>query len=369
MPKKLERYGDKRNPAKTNEPFGAEPLRSPAGTMAGSFVVHQHAARALHYDLRIEAAGTLQSFAVPRGPSLDPGDKRLAVNTEDHPLEYLDFEAVIPEGNYGAGSMIIWDRGAVRYLERTAEEGLESGKLDFTLHGHKLRGRFALVQLKKRDKPAGKEWLLLKKPDAFAREAGTVETLDSHSVLSGLTVEELPNAAALALDLEAQARALGAKRLDATPRQWTPMLCVSEDGPLAHPNMLYELKLDGVRVLAERRGRDVSLHYRSGRNATESFPELVRAMRALPTERIVLDGEIVAFDDQGRPDFQRLGTRLHAMRPNEARNAMRAVPVVLLAFDLLVVGDQDLRAMPLRSRKALLALAVRGTQRHRPTIS
>ena len=360
MPKKLERYSDKRDPAKTNEPFGAEPLRSPTGTMAGSFVVHQHAARAMHYDLRLEVAGTLQSFAVPRGPSLDPVDKRLAVNTEDHPLEYLDFEAIIPEGNYGAGSMIIWDRGAVRYLEQSAEDGHKSGKIDFTLHGHKLRGRFALVQIKKRGQPIGKEWLLLKKPDAFAKEGGVVEALDQHSVLSGLKVEELVDAPTISLQLEAEARELGAKLLDATPRQWTPMLCVSDDGPLEHPDMLYELKLDGVRIIAEKRGREVSLHYRSGRNATESFPELVRAVRALPSERIVLDGEIVAFDDQGRPDFQRLGSRLHAMRPNEARAAMRSVAVSFLAFDLLVLGDQDLRSVPLHERKALLAKAVRG---------
>ncbi len=366
MANKLGRYGDKRDPARTNEPFGAEPLRrggaegKPSGTMAGSFVVHLHAARALHYDLRIEIAGILQSFAVPRGPSLDPADKRLAVNTEDHPLEYIDFEAVIPEGNYGAGSMILWDRGAVRYLEHNAEEGIASGKLDFTLHGHKLRGRFALVQIKKRDQPPGKDWLLLKKPDAFSREGGNIEQLDARSVLSGLTVDELADAPQIAAAIEAKARALGAKPLQSTPAQWTPMLCISESGPLAHANMLYELKLDGVRVHAERREHDVSLRYRSGRNATESFPEIVRALRALAAQRIVLDGEIVAFDDNGRPDFQRLSQRLHATRPNEARAAMRGVPVAFLVFDVLVLGELDLRKLPLRDRKQLLAELVRG---------
>lgn len=365
MANKLGRYGDKRDPGRTNEPFGAEPMRSDARsggrqTMAGSFVVHLHAARALHYDLRIEIAGVLQSFAVPRGPSLDPADKRLAVNTEDHPLEYLDFEAVIPAGNYGAGSMILWDRGAIRYLEHSAEEGLASGKIDFTLHGHKLRGRFALVQTKRKDKAPGKEWLLLKKQDAFSAVGANVDTLDARSVLSGLTVEELPDAANIDAALQARARELGARPLEMTPSQWTPMLCVSDDGPLEHANMLYELKLDGVRMLAERRGHDVSLRYRSGRNATDSFPEVARAMRALSHSRIVLDAEIIAFDEQGRPDFQRLGQRLHAVRPHEARNAMRAVPVACIAFDLLVLGDLDLRMLPLRARKELLASAVRG---------
>src|SRR5688572_16116750 len=171
----LERYRDKRDPTRTNEPFGAERISSPQETWRGDFVVHQHGARRMHWDLRIEMGGTLKSFAVPRGPSLDPVDKRLAVQTEDHPIEYLDFEDVIPEGNYGAGPMIVWDIGRVQYLEQPAEAGEQKGKLDFLLFGQKLKGRFALVLTGKNKDPelgGQRQWLLLKKPDQHSR-AGT----------------------------------------------------------------------------------------------------------------------------------------------------------------------------------------------------
>ena len=141
----LERYRQKRDPRRTNEPFGAERKVSSGGTWAGRFVVHLHAARQRHYDLRLQVGRSLKSFAVPRGPSFDPDERRLAVNTEEHPLEYADFEDIIPEGNYGAGPMIAWDVGRVSYLEHTAEDGELGGKIDFVLHGHKLRGRFGLV--------------------------------------------------------------------------------------------------------------------------------------------------------------------------------------------------------------------------------
>src|SRR5262245_33728432 len=171
MPKsktELERYRDKRDPARTNEPF-AEPRAAPGATRVGRFVVHLHDATREHYDVRLEVGGTLKSFAVPRGPSLNPDDKRLAVNTEDHPIEYLEFEAVIPDGNYGAGPMIVWDQGRVRYLEGTAEEGIERGKIDFELAGFKLRGRFALVHTGARRGAAERnQWLLIKKTDAHS---------------------------------------------------------------------------------------------------------------------------------------------------------------------------------------------------------
>src|SRR5262245_35978712 len=149
--KKLGRYREKRRAEATNEPFGGEaPQASNAGTLAGAFVVHLHDATRRHYDLRLEIGGVLASFAVPRGPSLDPADKHLAVKTEDHPIEYLEFEDVIPEKQYGAGPMIAWDRGTVEYLEGPAEEEIARGKLDLHLRGMKLRGRFAIVKLKKR---------------------------------------------------------------------------------------------------------------------------------------------------------------------------------------------------------------------------
>jgi bifunctional non-homologous end joining protein LigD len=364
LAKKLSKYREKRDPARTTEPFGAEPMRSAAiASPAGSFVVHLHDASRLHYDLRIELGGVLQSFAVPKGPSLDPKEKRLAIHTEDHPIEYLDFEAVIPDGNYGAGSMILWDRGAIRYLDGTAEDGLARGKLDFTLHGYKLRGRFALVKIsgrKGQPEPAQTEWLLLKKSDVFARDSSDIAGEQPRSVLSGLTVEELADAERIADEITREARELGARPLPESADKWTPMLSAQSGAKLDQPGYLYELKLDGVRILAHRDQQNVALRYRTSRSATESYPEVARAVRAMAPQQLVLDGEIVAFDDNGRPDFQRLGPRIHATRAHEARRAAREVPVCYVLFDLLAIGGLDLRGLPLRERKRLLARVAPG---------
>src|SRR6266446_6508072 len=185
MPERsLQRYRDKRDPARTPEPFGTG-QRAPGGGSAGTFVVQQHAARRLHWDLRLEIDGVLVSWAVPRGPSLDPKERRLAVQTEDHPLEYADFEGIIPSGNYGAGAMIVWDRGSYRTVDGTPSgQGLARGKLDLEMYGHKLRGRWTLVRTKDE---AGKNWLLLKKADGHPTAPELVMALPA-SVLSGLTV-------------------------------------------------------------------------------------------------------------------------------------------------------------------------------------
>ena len=168
----------------------------------------------MHFDLRLEWGGTLTSFAVPKGPSLDPADKRLAVQTEDHPLEYLDFEDVIPEGNYGAGPMIVWDIGRVQYLEQAAEVGEQKGKLDFLLFGQKLQGRFALVLTGKGKQDEGRaqrQWLLLKKPDVHCRVGEDITQKQPYSVLSGLSIDQLSGRAEIAQALEAEAASLGAK--------------------------------------------------------------------------------------------------------------------------------------------------------------
>src|SRR4051812_18530613 len=247
-PRELSRYRSKRDPAQTTEPFSAERKGSTRATRAGRFVVHLHQARREHYDLRIECSGTLQSFAVPRGPSLKPLDKRLAVHTENHPLEYLDFEAVIPPGNYGAGSMIVWDTGRIRYLETSAEEGLERGDLKFELSGFKLHGTFALIRTsgrgsKKLEVGEGQqtEWLLIKKQDAFATDESVIEK-DPRGVLSGLTGEENLNKAALAAELTQLV--LAAPQRPLTANGLTPMLCALEGAELTDAERLYELKLD-----------------------------------------------------------------------------------------------------------------------------
>ncbi len=393
MPKtstKLASYEAKRNRARTNEPFGPEPSYSGGPTLGGAFVVHLHDARRRHWDLRLELGGVLKSFAVPRGPSLDPGDKRLAVETEDHPIEYLDFEAVIPEGNYGAGAMIVWDRGRVRYLEGSGEDGVARGKIDFELVGYKLRGRFGLVltgeEGRRRQKPAGgpkgaqskartpaldahgeavlpgdaqREWLLLKKPDAHVKKSSIVDD-EPRSVLSGLTVEELAESTTVVRQLALRAEKLGAKSGVVDGRSLSPMLCANTEGPIDRSGWVYELKLDGFRMIAEKRDEDAALFFRKLGSANAVFPEIVRAVRALAPHRVVLDGEIVAFDDKGRPSFQRLQGRMQAPKPRKLDFSWAETPVTYVVFDLLALESFDLRPLPLIARKALLSELIKG---------
>jgi len=364
----LQRYRSKRDPRTSNEPFGPERIPSPEtrvaeapqGTWHGDFVVHLHDATNRHYDLRLQVAGRLLSFAIPKGLSLNPEHKHLAIQTEDHPIEYLDFEDVIPEGNYGAGAMIVWDTGRVTYLDYNAEDGLQKGKLDFVLYGRKVQGRFALVETGKRLKPPPKQrqWLLLKKTDAHASKTIDLVEQEPHSVLSSMTVDELAKREQVAAALQAKALKLGAVpgRVDATLE---PMLCSDEGASLESKGFIYELKLDGVRILAEKRGDRASLRYRKS-GTTMSYPEIARAVRSLAPVEVVLDGEIVAFDSEGKPSFQRLAQRIHAQRPHDIRRISIEVPVTYLVFDLLQLGDLDLRPLPLHTRKELLAELIPG---------
>jgi bifunctional non-homologous end joining protein LigD len=348
---KLADYRKKRDPNRTPEPFGKDPPERAGPTRAGAFVVHLHDATRRHYDLRLEVSGVLASFAVPRGPSLDPAEKRLAVRTEDHPIEYLDFEAVVPEKSYGAGPMILWDRGRARYPEGAAEEGLERGKLDVDLEGLKIRGRFALVRMR-----GGDEWLLLKRSDAFASPGGARDPVrDSpRSVLSGLTVEELAAAPRIGAELEARAAALGAPVRTLDARRTVPMACALEGAPATDPAWIYELKLDGMRALAIKEQGKVVIVGRKLHDVTASYPEVLRAVLALPPARVVLDGELVAFDAAGKPSFPRLSHRIHLSKPLEVRMAAQEIPVVFVAFDALALGERDLTDLPLTARKSLL---------------
>jgi len=355
-------YRKKRDPLTTNEPFAAERKTSARETRQGRYVVHLHHATRTHYDVRLQIGGTLKSFAVPKGPTLDPAVKHLAMLTEDHPLEYMDFEAVIPEGNYGAGPMIAWDRGRIRYLDGTAEEGLAKGKLDFVLTGFKLNGRFALIETGSRQgdkKLEGKQWLLVKKQDAHATTRDVVVE-EPRSVLGGLTIEELSRRAELSEELTGLAAEAGAIRADVRVEQLTPMLCATEGGRLDDPERLYELKLDGVRIVADKHGDAVALRYRNGRSGTAAYPEIARGVRALAPDRVVLDGEIVAFDEAGRPSFHKLGPRIHAERPLDVLRVQAEVPVSYLVFDVLALGDRDLRGVPLAARKEILRHVVQG---------
>jgi bifunctional non-homologous end joining protein LigD len=358
--RELGEYRRKRDPLKTNEPFAAERPTSSSSTTWGRFVVHLHDATRLHYDLRLQVGDVLKSFPIPKGPTLDPAEKRLAIQTEDHPLEYLNFEDVIPDGNYGAGAMVVWDTGVVRYLEQSVEAGLNAGKIDFVLEGYKLRGRFALVETTHRAKretsrpPKQRQWLLLKKKDAFSRATDPIIEVAPRSVLSGLTVEQLPHKDSIAAAIEQSAQSAGGRRKAIDARSLTPMLCAQDGAELDDPERIYELKLDGVRILAKREGGTVSLRYRSHRLANANYPEIVSAMRSLVCDDLLLDGEIVAFDSDGRPSFQKLGSRIHARRPQEVKRAQSEVAVVYLVFDVLQIGQYDLRGVPLLERKALL---------------
>ncbi len=349
----LRRYREKRDPERTPEPFGGEPgLRAVPPDAARIFVVQQHAARALHYDLRLEIGGVLVSWAIPKGPSLDPKQKRLAVQTEDHPLEYADFEGSIPAGNYGAGAMIVWDRGIYRSRDgRSPAEGLAAGKLDLELEGHKLRGRFALVRTKR---GAGRDWLFFAKRAVGAGESELIER-EPASVLSGLTVLELRDGRRLDAELAAAAAEAGARRhsLDATALR--PMLATPDSTPFRRRGWLFELKYDGVRALAEKHGVQARIFARSGADRTTQYAEIANALRHLPIDDAVIDGEIVAVDALGKSSFERIQRRFTPSDPEAVAQARREIPVAFYAFDLLGVAGYDLRELPLSKRKELLA--------------
>jgi bifunctional non-homologous end joining protein LigD len=329
----------------TPEPMGA------GGVRPGLFVVQQHGARRLHYDLRLEWRGTLLSWAVPKEPSLDPDEKRLAVHVEDHPVEYADFEGVIPEGNYGAGEVILWDRG--RWIPREDPDvGLASGKLLFDLEGFKLRGRFTLVRTA-RAGAGSNEWLLIKKADAYATR-DPIPHADV-SVLSGRRLAEIqggaPRLAKLARAIERSGARAG--RVDAA--RVRPMLAERAAAPFSAPGWLFEVKYDGYRMLASAGASGAALYTRSGRTAAQRFPEIAQALAGLPVAHAVLDGEIVAEGPDGRPSFQRLQQRAQLTRADEIARLSVEIPVAFYVFDLLGFGDLDLRELPLLRRKELLA--------------
>jgi len=346
-PDSLSAYRAKRSVEGTPEPAGVV-APEPAAPGAGRFIVHKHAARRLHYDLRLEMEGVLKSWAVPKGPSRNPADKRLAVHVEDHPIEYGDFEGKIPEGNYGAGAVIVWDRGTWVPLEDPVE-GLKKGKLLFDLRGYKLRGRWTLVKIKK----GVKDWLLIKERDGYVSSDG--ETFEQGSVLSGLTVEELRDDTGPAARIRAELKRLDPPRRVVRAEDVEPMLAATRERPFSRPGWLFEVKLDGYRMRVAREHGRSRLLTRNGRDASPAFPELARAVEALPFEDLLMDGELVVLDESGRPSFQRLQNRARLSRVPDIRHAAVENAATLYLFDLLAVDGHDLRPLPLARRKALLA--------------
>ena len=361
-----------------------EPAPGPAGPIAGRsaaeepplrFVVQRHAATRLHYDLRLEMAGVLRSWAVPRGPSLDPDQKRMAVLVEDHPLEYFDFEGVIPKGEYGGGTVMLWDWGTWEPLDpkRPAERldpeaSFASGEVKVVFHGQRLNGAFTLVRTGGRGHgPArpgetGKEWLLIKKRDEFA-VAGWDAASVERSVHTGRTMAEIaagrdavwlsaaPDPAAARIDLAAAREA-------PMPRSLRPMLATLAETPFADPGWLVEPKWDGVRLLAFVRDGVARLVTRNENLANDAFPELLVLSRLLRAREAIVDGEAVVLDPEtARPSFPRILARVNPARARALAMAERSTPGTLayLLFDLVHLDRRDLRAVPLVDRKRLLA--------------
>ncbi len=343
----LEKYREKRSADSTPEPFGRGGENRPH-----LFVVQKHAARRLHWDFRLEWGGVLKSWAVPQGPSPDPAEKRLAVEVEDHPVEYADFEGVIPDGNYGAGEVIVWDQGRWTPLA-DLNEGMQKGKLLFELHGYKLRGKWTLVRMKTKGKTSGKEWLLIKERDGWARN-GSDAGYPQESVFSGLTLEEIASGASRAAEIRKELERLKAPRRRVRVGDVGLMLAETRDNAFTRSGWLWELKYDGYRLLAAREDSSARLRFRHGMDSTATFPEVARAVGSLPCDTFVIDGEVVVLDESGRPRFQLLQKRALLQRRPDIERAAVELPATLFGFDLLGFEDFDLRGLPLSTRKALL---------------
>ncbi len=349
----LESYRAKRKADRTPEPFGAA---LPGGQR---FVVQQHAARRTHYDFRLEFDGVLKSWAVPKGPSPNPADKRLAVHVEDHPVDYVNFEGVIPPDTYGAGAVIVWDRGRWVALNDIAA-GFDKGKLLFELKGHKLRGKWTLVKTKR-----GKnEWLLIKERDAYATTQAT-EDYPHDSVLSGRTVEQVASGDPRGAAVAAKLRKLGAARRELKARDLRPMLA-TPGKPFSNPKWVFELKYDGYRLFAEKRAGEIKLYSRAGNDFTATFPEIAEIVAALPFAQLIIDAEVVVLDARGLPSFALLQKRGRLTRRADVARAALELPASIYAFDLLAFDGFDLRALPLVERKAALRalLPVSGALRY-----
>jgi bifunctional non-homologous end joining protein LigD len=307
MANRLERYRAKRDFGQTPEPGGEAPAADAAAGDAPRFVVQEHHARSLHWDLRLEHDGVLASWAVPKGIPPDPERNHLAVRTEDHPLEYLDFEGDIPAGEYGAGTMRVWDRGTYEPHKFRDDEVM------VTFHGERLRGRHVLFRTR------GKDWMI-------------------HRMDPPEDPDRVP-----------------------MPERVEPMLARSGPLPRDDGRWAYEIKWDGVRVIAFVEGGRVRLQARSGRDVTARYPELRGLGRALGAREVVLDGEVVAFTPDGRPSFQRLQGRMHLTSESAVRRLAEREPVTYVAFDLLHDNGRDLMELTyLERRERLLALGLDG---------
>ncbi|MFN3892445.1 MAG: DNA ligase D [Beijerinckiaceae bacterium] len=340
---KLSEYRRKRDFSRTAEPSGAQ--RAAKGDR---FVVQRHWARREHYDFRLEIDGVLKSWAVTKGPSARPATKRLAVRTEDHPLDYAGFEGNIPQGEYGGGTVQLWDRGTFESLSPDPSAAIDKGMLKFRLHGARMKGEWALVRMKPRNGETRENWLLVKDRDAFAEDDDTLATRYPASVATGLTRAEIaagkkPRKKSAAADPDPPPSRTEKSR-DAAARFIAPQLCEIRKTPPAGDDWLHEMKYDGYRlqlVVSEGRAR---LFTREGHDWTARFDGLRKAGEALPVTSAVIDGEAVVFAGNGLSDFPALVESLKRGHGG----------VALAAFDLLHLNGDDLRTLPLIERKKRL---------------
>jgi bifunctional non-homologous end joining protein LigD len=351
----LEEYKKKRNFISTPEP----PAHLKRSDKALTFVVQKHVARRLHYDFRLELDGVLKSWAVPNGPSIDPKVKRLAVMVEDHPLDYQSFEGQIPEGEYGAGEVIVWDRGTyfaddkgipladnLKKEQELLRAGLEKGKISFTLQGEKLKGSFALVRLQK----SPKNWLLIKHSDQFAGQDGDI-LKNEKSVSSGRSLQDLKISRDPLTPDSDPGKLPGAVKAP-FPGPIYPMLATLTRQPFSDPLWIFEPKLDGYRTLAFLNNSRIKLISRNKIDFTPHFTSIVAELEKQNKQDMVLDGEIVALDESGRSCFQCLQNLLP--KPAAARISLPKFVIVFYVFDILYYLGYDLRSVPLMSRKEIL---------------
>ena len=369
----LRDYNAKRDFKRTAEPAGKR-----ASSSAGnSFVVQKHDATRLHWDFRIEVDGVLKSWAVTKGPSPDPEDKRLAVRTEDHPLAYGEFEGLIPKGEYGGGTVMLWDRGTWAPIAGKSAKDLDKGHLHFTLEGERMKGEWILIRLKPRPGEKRENWLLRKIDDDFAQQGDALVDRALTSVLTGRTMEEIAGDTAGSHSLagkkgeafretmaeagkrnakiaKSAAKRRGPARL---PDFRPPQLATLVDQVPTGNDWMHEIKFDGYRALVAASGRKVAIHTRSGLDWTDKFAPLVRHLSALDLPPALIDGEIVAYDKDGNPDFSSLQNVLKRGHGSQTD----ATPLSFHAFDLLELDGQDLTGLTNIERKerleALLAQA------------
>lgn len=369
----LHEYRRKRRFAKTPEPRGT----AVSDAHQRRFVIQKHAARNLHYDLRLEVDGVLKSWAVPKGPSLDPSDKRLAIHVEDHPLEYLHFEGIIPANEYGGGTVLVWDTGTWAPI---TEDGYEKGEFKFQLDGQKLQGRWMLVHTGRRGKDP-KHWLFFKERDEAARPKAELDVLDAYprSVLSGRTLEEVAVDADAVWDQRDTNRSTqnvsdptsqksskskqhrvklnpaaveGARRRDML-RKVSPMLPTASRNPPAGEKWVHEIKYDGYRMLGHIANQQTHFVSRNGKDWTERLQRLARQVARLPVEKAILDGEVVALEPDGTTNFQMLQNTIRRGDDRRLR---------YYAFDLLFLNGHDLTAARLDERKELLRAIIEPDQ-------